>query len=287
MTGLPLGIRLARGLLTLGDLLREGWVLILVLGGMGCLFGAGDRAWVLAAPLLAALFVHVWVGGDAWEGSTLSRFLVQALFFAYLSCGLGIAAAVEALRARNWPWAAALLGSALALASVGIVEGDQEGGWEVACLRRRAFYVDSNLYMAQMGVIYNRITPLGATWAFTTIGYFGYFNDARVLDLLGKCDRSVARLPARSLRKDADPRGYVPGHTKIDYAWSLGHERPDLVQVALVHSEEARALLAKDYQLVQLRGTDLLAFYCRKDRLRDLVAPKGSYVAFPVPAENP
>jgi hypothetical protein len=271
MTGLPLSIRLARGFLTLGDLLRQGWGLILVLGLAGCLFGAGQRAWLLAAPVLAAVGVHVWVGGDAWEGSALSRFLVQALFFAYFSCGLGIVVLVEKLRARHWRWSAALAGSALVLASVAIAERDHEGGWQVAGLRRHAFYVDSNLYMAQMGVIFNRITPPGARWAFMTIGNFGYFSDAPVLDLLGKCDHTVARLPARSLRKDADPRGYVPGHTKVDYAWSLGHEQPDLVQGYLVHPEEAQAILAQGYDRVQLRDPNLLAFYCRKDRLQDLL----------------
>ncbi len=45
--------------------------------------------------------------------------------------------------------------------------------------------------------------------------------NARIVDVLGKCDRVIARLPARPLLGGEGVRAYIPGHTKLDYAWSL------------------------------------------------------------------
>ena len=48
-----------------------------------------------------------------------------------------------------------------------------------------------------------------------------YFCDRPFLDLLGKSDRHIARLP---------PAGpFLPGHNKWDYRYSIGELRPDVV----------------------------------------------------------
>jgi len=49
-----------------------------------------------------------------------------------------------------------------------------------------------------------------------------YFCERHAIDLLGKSDRYVARLPARS-------DGTKPGHNKFDFDYSLGTLRPDFV----------------------------------------------------------
>jgi hypothetical protein len=48
-----------------------------------------------------------------------------------------------------------------------------------------------------------------------------YFAHRPAIDLLGKNDRRIARLPGR--------HSLVPGHDKWDYGYSIGELRPDVV----------------------------------------------------------
>ena len=61
-----------------------------------------------------------------------------------------------------------------------------------------------------------------------------------MVDLLGKCDRHVATLPARA--------PIHPGHDKWDYEYSIGKLRPDVVfQLARVTDEERRRIAGWGY----------------------------------------
>ncbi len=62
-----------------------------------------------------------------------------------------------------------------------------------------------------------------ATIAVTSAGAIPYFMERNAVDLLGKCDPVVARLPPHRL-------DYLrPGHAKWDFAHSVGVLRPDVV----------------------------------------------------------
>jgi len=70
------------------------------------------------------------------------------------------------------------------------------------------------------GVLIDRFTRPESTIAVVAAGNTSYFGRRHAIDLLGKCDRHVARLPAH-------PNGYI-GHNKYDPEYSLGLH-PDLV----------------------------------------------------------
>lgn len=69
------------------------------------------------------------------------------------------------------------------------------------------------------GVLVNRHALPGSRIAVAAAGCMGYFARRDAVDLLGKSDRRIARLP---------PRGEATGHNRFDIDWSLRH-RPDIV----------------------------------------------------------
>lgn len=70
------------------------------------------------------------------------------------------------------------------------------------------------------GVLVNRFTGEGARMAVMAAGCVSYFGRREAIDILGKTDRHVARLPVVP--------GSATGHNRFDINWSL-RDRPDLV----------------------------------------------------------
>ncbi|MEM7118735.1 MAG: hypothetical protein AAF614_40330 [Chloroflexota bacterium] len=84
--------------------------------------------------------------------------------------------------------------------------------------------------LIQAGLTLNKIatptTVIGHFWA----GMLPYFADRPAVDLLGKNDAYIARLPSR-------PDGTKPGHNKFDFTYSLGTLQPDLI-VGILHPSQ-------------------------------------------------
>jgi hypothetical protein len=61
------------------------------------------------------------------------------------------------------------------------------------------------------------------------LGGPAYYSGLPAIDLFGKTDRHIARL--------TPTRGFRPGHNKVDYGYSIGTLRPDLVFIGLEEPE--------------------------------------------------
>lgn len=84
-----------------------------------------------------------------------------------------------------------------------------------------AYELPMNVQMARVGLLIRDSTDPQASIAVAAAGSTPYFAERPTIDVLGKCDRRIARLP-RS-------RSFMPGHDKQDYAYSFGELRPDVV----------------------------------------------------------
>lgn len=73
-----------------------------------------------------------------------------------------------------------------------------------------------------IGLLLKRNTPPTSKVADFWAGSVFYFSERYAIDLLGKSDRHIARLPAAS-------SGTMPGHNKFDFDYSLGALKPDFV----------------------------------------------------------
>jgi hypothetical protein len=92
--------------------------------------------------------------------------------------------------------------------------------------------------------------PKKATVALATAGVAPYFLDRQIIDILGKNDKRIARLPGRIKEGLGKYDGFQPGHNKWDYSWSIGHLKPYAVVQLWTHHEEALPYLSREYKLV-------------------------------------
>ncbi len=76
--------------------------------------------------------------------------------------------------------------------------------------------------MAVYGLVIRDATAPTASVAVVWAGASPYYSGRASIDLLGKSDSHIAHEAPK-------PVPFYPGHTKFDYAWSVGHLRPDLV----------------------------------------------------------
>lgn len=177
--------------------------LLLVAAPIG-VYKSGDRRnWVLMAAVLPLTAYALYTGGDDFGGARFfAPWLPVLILLAFLApTWLG-------WQARPLPSLALLivlsLGTAL-LAGYRFYHGPGE-----------------EAVLTQVGLTLEEIT-----WPHTSIGVFWagtlpYFAHRPAVDMLGKNDDYVARLPANE-------GSMKPGHNKFDYDYSLTQQQPDLL----------------------------------------------------------
>jgi hypothetical protein len=107
--------------------------------------------------------------------------------------------------------------------------------------------------MVHASALLDTITAPEARILVTFAGALPYFSNRCFLDLLGKSDKTVARMEARAT---IDPKGkttFTPGHSKWNYSYSIGELHPDVVFQLWVASDEARPFLDANYRAVELQ----------------------------------
>ncbi len=130
----------------------------------------------------------------------------------------------------------------LTVASLVAINGQAASVW----LGHNAAYVEDDAWATRYGLALRAATTDDATIAVTWAGAIPYFSHRPTIDLLGKSDRVIAT------RERQPTIGFLPGHDKWDYAYSIGQLRPDVV-AQLWHAGPA------DLQAIQSRGYIRLA----------------------------
>jgi hypothetical protein len=130
-------------------------------------------------------------------------------------CGgaLALARRGVGLRLQQSPVARMALVVAVAL----LVNGVPIGMW----ISSAGYAVDDDAGAARLGLLIRRATTSRATVAVTWAGSIPYFADRTCIDILGKTDPVIARLPPVIQ--------FVPGHDRWDLNHSIGTLHPDLV----------------------------------------------------------
>ncbi|AXK49652.1 hypothetical protein CRU87_09225 [Aliarcobacter trophiarum LMG 25534] len=79
----------------------------------------------------------------------------------------------------------------------------------------------SDIWRAKLGVHINKNTDKDVIVAVHATGQIPYYSDRNTLDLLGKSDSHIAKLPPATK--------FRPGHNKWNYEYSIGKLQPDLI----------------------------------------------------------
>ena len=228
VAGQGLGRRLELGLDYLAYFATFYWMALL-LALFGALITRDPRRRWLFLGLLASLAYVAWVGGDMYPGS---RFLAP-----YVPVLLILALAAIGDLTKNNRATELALSSALALASVMFTAFLAIYGSGYSVLEAKNGGPDQSL-VAALAIREN--SGPDARVAVHAAGVLPYFSRRYCIDLLGKTDPVIARLPARE---------YAVGHNKYDPEHSLGDLRADMVAMLWLPrdvgscSEAARAVV--------------------------------------------
>jgi arabinofuranosyltransferase len=267
LAGYPALLRISRGFFVLGQFILQANPLLFALPFIVAV-RLDWRVRLLLWTFVIQLAYSIYVGGDAWEywgGSNRYICIAMPGFFVLLSYGLFhiSRAAAVALNWSQWPigvadWLKASIFPLLiaysivslnsiygvdALAELSLVHAPLHSGGD-----------DENSDEVEQALLLQQITSRAATIAVVRAGTIPYFSDRYSIDELGKNDKHVAHEPMRETAGLRRLIAFRPGHMKLDYAYSIGVLKPDVVVQLWEHGEEATPALRQWYTGVRVQG---------------------------------
>ena len=270
MTGYPVFLRIARGALVLWDFVWRSNMVLFLLAFLYPLYKK-DRLLALLAALPAGQMLYsVYAGGDSWEFWGLgNRFVLVGMPLLFLLLGVMAAEVLSKCSAR-WPeagrlrgWAAAALAALLLFNLNSPYAVASAGEW---LSLKPILDMPSNKRQLEAGRFIQSITRPGAVVAVAWGGIVPYFTDLPCVDLTGKNDPDIARLPMRTFDQNPSLFPYnnltrsrytffYPGHLKWDYAHSLGRLAPDVILQLWGEPKEAEPFLKSYSRVPYVDGT--------------------------------
>lgn len=250
--GMPLDARLVDGWGFVQPFLLECWPLLVVIA-VGVALARSWPAAAAASMLLVAFAYQIYVGGDPFP---TWRQLTPAMPLAIAAASAGLAAVAGPILRPTWYRAAgvALLVAALFHANVPYWPQLASGQPEFTSANRQ--HTATALKLDQM-------LPADASLAVVWAGTIPYYAGRRAIDILGKCDRHIARLPPdRTGAISWRGMQSVPGHNKYDLEHSIRSVEPDYVQVTAWGRQNLGRWASRRYVPLGKRYAGLI----RKDR---------------------
>jgi hypothetical protein len=240
MTGIPLTVRLLRGLLIFSKFINDHLLVVLpVVLGTAVLVRRKKQLALPAAVVLLYCAYNFYIGGDAWDEELdvrANRFLafVMPLLFVLFNAVLNEALAAWRSR-REQPTDAAAGRFAVAAATAVallLVDGlwlsaDSAEYWRELTLADRPPNVERHERVVGMLPGLRRIVQPGAVVACAWAGIPAYFTDYKMIDILGYNDRVIARMPPVVELNEDTFRAFWPGHVKWNEQRLLREQRPD------------------------------------------------------------
>lgn len=180
--------------------------------------------------LLALFFVQVlysiYVGGDYAEPynkpqvDAANRFITQGMLALFIIFSIVIIKVIEDLakiKKNTNLQASSLIVLLLGVATLIVISSEP---W----YKSMTGYIpllQADTWRAKLGVHINKNTDEGAIVAVHAAGQIPYYSDRNTIDLLGKSDSYIAKLPPVTK--------FRPGHNKWNYSYSIGKLQPDLI----------------------------------------------------------
>jgi len=266
MTGMPLILRLKRGLFVLYKFIRElNWVLF-ILPFLVLLFRYDKSTLLLALVFLAQLAYSVYVGGDAWEHKGgANRYISVAipLFFILFVYGWEQIKNSLLVAVKEYKTIIGFLGNVgvvlivfLSMLNFNFLLNNQNNIKRIFLLYKPLF-IEANKENVRIAHAVKKVTTEQAEIAVIGAGSIPYFSERQSIDILGKIDSYIAHLPNRI------PSGGLanirPGHMKWDYEHTFGKLKPDLILGIWGDREEAEIYIDGFYTAVVVNGEQFLA----------------------------
>jgi arabinofuranosyltransferase len=262
LDGVSLGKRVAWGLYVLFHFLSGMglWLLPLLAFYVAAVRSRG--VWLLLAVIGAQTCYSVYVGGDAWEWwGGANRYLcdVMPLLFVLIASAVvyvanRLFATVRGVGPRRAQLASLVMGIVI-LVQVNSYEFGSNASLAQELLLQPPMQADGHWKRIRLALALRRITSPRARIAVVWAGILPYFSERQAIDLLGKSDRQIAKLPDRGYARPpiqffaSAPVPYCwPGHTKHDYRYSIEKMAPDVIAQLWDGMEEIVDVLRQRYR---------------------------------------
>ncbi len=260
MTGYPILLRLTRGLYVFWMFIWRMTPLLFIVPFAVAFVRSrytGILGWLIALQMLYS----VYVGGDAWDdwgGSNRYIAIVMPQFLILLVIGLYRIADTCATYVNAGKTAGVRTAVFTALAVTGFaLLNNNEGSLSLRgfVFLERPLHTQNNREMVERAALAKKLTKPEAHIAVTWAGIIPYFSERYTVDILGKTDKTIARLPMRTVPEGENPYTYfLPGHLKYDYDYSLGTLKPDIILQVWENIGEADDIIARDYVRAEFGG---------------------------------
>ena len=295
MTGYPVILRLSRGFAVWWNFIWHMNPLFFLVPVFLLVLGYNHSLGLLGIVVASQMLYSIYVGGDAWDdwgGSNRYMAIVMPQFFILLAYGLyrirdiiaggdretetirhSGASAGKGDKHRCGSRASILIQrySFPALVLLSIIQLNNNSG--SLSLRGLALidpppHVENNRTMVGRAQLVKKITTPDAKIAVTWAGIIPYFSERYTVDILGKTDRTIARLPMRRAPVDKNPYTFfLPGHLKYDYRHSIGDLKPHAILQFWGDLSEADPYVVDSY--VKIMTADLWVYVLQSsDKIR-------------------
>jgi hypothetical protein len=274
VVGFPMLPKMSRGLIVTGLFVLQLIPLIVPIWTSKLVRRASRDVQLLLTVFTCQVLYSIVVGGDAWEwwgGS--NRFIAIAMPL-FLICAATALIQVWArftqdlvrLRASGFRLLAAtalplvvginiLLTNCLALS--GVLDGT--GAMSKMLLLVKPQQTDADEQYVRAALAIRDVTDAGAVIAVTWAGAIPYFSQRQAIDLLGKMDPRIAHQRMHLPEASHIWSGFLPGHLKWDYKYSIDELKPDVIQAPLWHMDhmptESTPSLDRDYDKANVNFT--------------------------------
>lgn len=258
-TGYPIYYRISRGLYVLLNFLHQPNLLISLAPIVYVLWKRTRETNLLLILIATAMMYSVYVGGDAWEGDGgANRYLlpVMPLYFILLFKLIERVWRIvkermpEIMTDRKSKTVATI---AIALLYLGYntpnITALNPNSFEELFLIGKPFSTREHKSRIVQAQWIEQHTTKDASIAVTWAGITPYFTDRRFIDLYGKADSVIARMPAKPWKGAHALLSFFPGHNKWDYDYSIGKLTPDVV-AQLVEIDDKPVKLLENYVAV-------------------------------------
>jgi hypothetical protein len=254
LSGIPLRLRILRGLSVLPDfLISHGWVLGACFAGI-LLIRKNRRSIQLPLSIVLAYIAYsVFVGGDAWEHAPIdaNRFIAFAMplaFVVFAGLANGLLSQLDRIGWLNRDKGTKLLYVAsvvLMLVTNGLlVNPESREKWQAVMVTERPFLVTSHHLVAAETFSLKKRFSAGTRVATAWSGIPAYFTDFEMVDVLGYNDPLIARLdPVPQLSLDRFEK-IPPGHLKWNLDLTIQSRQPQVLYQTWGYSDDQlRAML--------------------------------------------
>ena len=222
MAGWPLAWRLRNGARFVAPFLSTSRYL-LSFALCSLLFQRDARRVLLLGFAICVVAGQIYVGGDAWP---YWRMLVPGVAALTVLTVDGAAALGRCALRNKHCWLSSSCSVAAAAAAVYVA--DQPFLAELR-LQVPAYMVSFNRATVEAGLELARYADPEGSVAVAAAGAVPYYSGLRGVDVLGKSDRHIARLPGDGSYGDT----VTPGHNKYDLHYSIEQLRPDAIYDAV------------------------------------------------------